>query len=120
MGTRADFYIGIGEKAEWLGSIALDGYEFDDDKNCALMQSKSENEFRNEVKNISLNRDDFTNPEMGWPWPWDNSNTTDYTYSFNNGKCEVNTECKWPGMKKIKNVNFGNRSGLMIITKKEG
>jgi len=26
MGTRADFYVGRGEQAEWLGSIAWDGY----------------------------------------------------------------------------------------------
>jgi hypothetical protein len=25
MGTRADFYVGRGETAEWLGSIAWDG-----------------------------------------------------------------------------------------------
>jgi hypothetical protein len=26
MGTRADFYVGRGETAEYLGSIAWDGY----------------------------------------------------------------------------------------------
>jgi len=26
MGTRADFYVGIGPEAEWVGSIAYDGY----------------------------------------------------------------------------------------------
>jgi len=26
MGTRADFYVGRGKTAEWLGSIAWDGY----------------------------------------------------------------------------------------------
>ena len=26
MGTRADFYIGRGATAEWIGSIAWDGY----------------------------------------------------------------------------------------------
>jgi hypothetical protein len=26
MGTRADFYIGRGTEAEWLGSVAWDGY----------------------------------------------------------------------------------------------
>ena len=27
MGTRADFYMGTGTGAEWLGSVALDGYQ---------------------------------------------------------------------------------------------
>lgn len=26
MGTKADFYVGIGPKSEWLGSISFDGY----------------------------------------------------------------------------------------------
>jgi hypothetical protein len=26
MGTRADFYVGRGPDAEWLGSVAMDGY----------------------------------------------------------------------------------------------
>ncbi len=26
MGTRADFYIGRGPTAEWIGSLPLDGY----------------------------------------------------------------------------------------------
>jgi hypothetical protein len=26
MGTRADFYVGRGKDAEWLGSVAFDGY----------------------------------------------------------------------------------------------
>lgn len=26
MGTRADFYVGTGANAEWLGSIAYDGH----------------------------------------------------------------------------------------------
>ena len=28
MGTRADFYVGRGDAAEWIGSIAYDGYPF--------------------------------------------------------------------------------------------
>jgi len=30
MGTRADFYVGMGKDAEWLGSVAWDGYEWAD------------------------------------------------------------------------------------------
>jgi hypothetical protein len=32
MGTRADFYVGRGGQAEWLGSIAWDGYPSGIDK----------------------------------------------------------------------------------------
>lgn len=81
MGTRADFYIGEGESAEWLGSVAWDGYEWDEDKESSLRIAASEADFREEVKTIG-ERDDFRSPEKGWPWPWDDSTTTDYAYCF--------------------------------------
>ena len=45
MGTRADFYIGSGKDAEWLGSVAFDGYEWDDNADCALMTATTPDEF---------------------------------------------------------------------------
>lgn len=84
MGTRADFYVGRGEQAEWIGSIAYDGYPdgiIDDVK-----QSKDAEAFLVAVGNFIAGRDDGTTPEMGWPWPWDTSGTTDYAYAFDDGK----------------------------------
>lgn len=42
MGTRADFYVGRGTEAEWLGSIGWDGYEIDD----SIHAAKTEEEYR--------------------------------------------------------------------------
>jgi hypothetical protein len=67
MGTRADFYVGVGPEAEWLGSIAWDGYAGAENPNCGLMRAKTEEEFRKEVDGIRASRDDFTAPEDGWP-----------------------------------------------------
>ena len=106
MGTRADFYIGRGEKAEWLGSIAWDGYSIDecDPKDLstndiekktesywehAIKAAKTETEYREAVTNFCTKRDDGTLPADGWPWPWDDSNTTDYAYAFDDGKSLV-------------------------------
>lgn len=83
MGTRADFYVGRGEQAEWLGSIAWDGYPAGIDK--AVFDAAGETAYRTAVLNF-LNREDGTLPEMGWPWPWDDSNTTDYAYAFDGGR----------------------------------
>lgn len=83
MGTRADFYVGRGEHAEWIGSIAYDGYP-DGIARCAL-NAKSEDVFRREVGELIQNCSHGTTPDQGWPWPWDDSRTTDYAYAFDDG-----------------------------------
>lgn len=84
MGTRADFYVGRGEQAEWLGSIAYDGYPDGIDK--LVLEAKTEDEFRAAVAAFLARETSATLPEMGWPWPWDNSKTTDYSYAFDDGR----------------------------------
>lgn len=83
MGTRADFYIGRNETAEWLGSIAWDGYP--DGIAAPVVEASTVDGFRNAVIQFAAGRDDWTSPDMGWPWPWDNSGTTDYAYAFDGG-----------------------------------
>jgi len=84
MGTRADFYVGKGKDAEWLGSIAYDGYPdgIPDD----VKGSMTEQQYRDAVAAMIAGREDGTTPEQGWPWPWDDSNTTNYAYSFDKGE----------------------------------
>jgi hypothetical protein len=132
MGTRADFYIGSGNEAEWLGSVAWDGYQWASEG--TLIDAKTEDIFRLEVEKIKSERDDFTHPDMGWPWPWDDSNTTDYAYMFDGDKVRVfafggeqfiNDDGEidyqdgkfdgFPDMSSRKNVAFGNRSGIIVI-----
>ena len=115
MGTRADFYVGKNEQAEWIGSIAWGGYEYDKDKNHPIAKAKTEKEYREAVKNELLSRDDATFPEMGWPWPWDNSGTTDYAYSFEDGKFSCKGWKSFPDMSKVRNTTLGRRSGLVIF-----
>ena len=114
MGTRADFYVGRGAQAEWLGSIAWDGYpdgiaprgeEMErltpfsppSHKNVewpegqSLFDSTTEAEFRERLTRFFRYRDDVTLPADGWPWPWETSHTTDYAYAFDDGS--VWTSC---------------------------
>jgi hypothetical protein len=131
MGTRADFYVGRGEKAEWLGSIAWDGYPGGIDPK--LLKSESEEDYRYRVKEF-LKREDGTLPEDGWPWPWEDSRTTDYAYAFDEGKvwasCFGNKwfnplkkepehkdvkEAEFPNMKAIQKVTLGKRSGVIVL-----
>lgn len=139
MGTRADFYVGRGESAEWLGSIAWDGYPEGIDN--AVLSPMDERDYRVEV-NAFLFREDGTLPKDGWPWPWNDSQTTDYAYAFEDGsvfasnyghkwfKVDINAEtygqddddesdksAVFPDMSSRKNVQFGGpRSGLIVVT----
>lgn len=82
MGTGADFYIGRGPEAEWLGSIAWDGYDIPEH---ILRMDKPEN-FREGIEQFLKTRDDATFPADGWPWPWEDSNLTDEVWAFDGGK----------------------------------
>jgi hypothetical protein len=136
MGTRADFYVGRGKNADWLGSIAWDGYPSAIPP--PIKNAANTKEFRYLVKGFIFKREDGTFPKEGWPWPWDNSNSTDYSYAFDNGVVYVccfgtkwyniaeydpdkeddennNKDCIFPDMSKKKNVTFGKRSGVIII-----
>ena len=133
MGTRADFYVGRGKDAEWIGSIAFDGYP------CAktepVYKAKTAAAFRAAVAELTSG-DDGTKPEMGWPWPWEDSRTTDFAYAFDGG-------CVWassfgggwfdpskepdenatsgregavfPDMSARQSVTLGPRSGVMVL-----
>lgn len=92
MTTRADFYIGRGPEAEWIGSIAIDGHpsgaSTDDKRSTGGAQAlvaTTEGDFREGVRRMAETRADFTSPERGWPWPWGNSATTNYAYAFEAG-----------------------------------
>jgi hypothetical protein len=83
MGTRADFYVGRGITAEWIGSIAWDGYPDGIDKQVLGCQSPEA--FKHAVADFLAPRRDKTLPEQGWPWPWETSSTTDFAYAFDAG-----------------------------------
>ncbi len=139
MSTRADFYLGRGSEAEWLGSIAFDGYPDGDGPQAVIFAGKPE-DFRSDVARILSERDDATVPEDGWPWPWNDSKTTDYSYAFDGGhvwaSCfggvwfdprlpepeDSNTKkenTSFPDMSGRKNVAWDNRSGLIVVTSQE-
>lgn len=90
MGTRADFYVGRGETAEWIGSITWDGYPggIAHDSTPAghdVFREQEEGDFRAAVAAFLAQRDDATLPTEPWPWPWENSQKTDYAYAWDDG-----------------------------------
>lgn len=131
MGTRADFYMGRGESAEWLGSIAWDGYP--PGIGGGLLAVTTETAWREGVTAFLAKREDATKPEDGWPWPWEDSRTTDYAYAFDGDRVwasgfggawfeAVHEEPEgdspkvavFPDMTKRQRVAYGRRSGTII------
>ena len=63
MGTPADFCLGRGEKAEWIGSVAMDAYP--SGISPAVLGASSQEEFTTARLFFIAHRDDFTSPEDG-------------------------------------------------------
>lgn len=136
MGTRADFYIGRGAKAEWLGSVAWDGYPDGFKDRPELFAATTADQFRAAVAAEIDTRDDGTTPSQGWPWPWENGHLTDYSYAFDDGRVwascfghqwwdllkdapeeeDAGPKVEFPDMTAIKSVTLGKRSGVMIFS----
>lgn len=93
MGTRADFFVGRGKGAEWIGSIAWDGYWEGIPE--AILGAKTLDEFRAAVGAMLDSRDDGTHPSDGWPWPWEDPATTDCTYAFDGDKVYAGNGHDW-------------------------
>lgn len=92
MGTRADFYVGRGELAEWLGSIGMDGYPDgwpSDPAFGPIIAIRTEALFREMVAGMLAACGSGTVPAQGWPWPWTSSRRTDYAYAFDEGRVWV-------------------------------
>ena len=133
MGTRADFYVGRGKKAEWLGSIAWDGYPGGLPEK--LLRATNLETFRANVEKFFKERKDVTRPAQGWPWPWGDSGTTDFSYAFDRKRVFISQfggswygpkakripkvgtgKAEFPDMSTQKNVTLDSqRSGLIIL-----
>ena len=135
MGTRADFYVGRGAEAEWLGSIAWDGYP--DGNPEPVLGTATEEAYRAAVgRMLDEERDHATLPDMGWPWPWNDSATTDFAYAWDDGVWISSFGHSWvkageydpdddsgakdatfPDMAARKALTLGPRSGVLVLEK---
>jgi hypothetical protein len=138
MGTRADFYIGRGTDARWLGSVAYDGHPETILNEFELGSATTPERFEALVAKRLANGDDGTRPEQGWPWPWEDSRTTDFSYAFDEGRVftacfghewltvtealdperehgGADKTCVYPDMSARQKVTYGARSGIIIL-----
>jgi len=82
--TKADFYVGYGKSAWWLGSIRKDGMpdRIKDD----IIYSVTKAQYERRVKAMLIKKTDSILPGDGWPWLWDDSKMTDFSYFYFNEK----------------------------------
>lgn len=91
---RADFYVGKGDNARWIGSVETDGYPATRGiKTAGVPQKilkctkkavfeKSLKRFIKKRKKNQWSHGNAWDESDGWPWNWTNSSYTDYSYWF--------------------------------------
>lgn len=79
--TKADFYIGQGKKANWIGSIYSDGYPQSIPLDILICINPIL--YEELVVDFIKSKNGVVRSEGGkWPWAWGDSRTTDYAYIF--------------------------------------
>jgi hypothetical protein len=76
--TRADFYVGTGSNARYLGSVYVDGNKLPP----SVKRARTPERFEKAVAKLIKK----TNGSTTWPWAWETSATTDYSYWLENEK----------------------------------
>lgn len=79
MSTRADFYIGRGRKAVWVGSIGHDA--FPENMQPYFEGVRTEQAFRQALRKVFDGYGEIS-ADRGWPWPWKSSDTTGIAFCF--------------------------------------
>jgi hypothetical protein len=98
---RADFYVGRGESAEWLGSLrgTATPESFAERDHVGwwrpgLLDLLDEGAWVLAVRQL-LKRADAVRPVDGWPWAWPDSRLTDFAYSFHDGAVRITRFGQW-------------------------
>lgn len=77
MGTKADFYVGMGEKSEWIGSLLRDGNVWNIPIDIFIQVNQTM--FEEMALEFLYEHDGITDK---WPHPWADSRMSDYAYIF--------------------------------------
>ncbi|HUN93437.1 MAG TPA: hypothetical protein VMU33_15415 [Burkholderiaceae bacterium] len=94
MGTRADFYLGRGEDATWLGSLLAEARP--ENIPAAILEAREAGDFEARVRAFLSSAGGLL-AEHGWPWRWRHSGETGYTYAFDGERTLVGVGNRWHG-----------------------
>lgn len=79
--TKADFYIGTGIAANWIGSIYSDGYV--SGISLDILTCVNPTLYEELVVEFIKSKQGVVKTDGGkWPWLWPDSRMTDYSYMF--------------------------------------
>ena len=78
---KADFYVGVGRQADWIGSVAKCGEIWAVSTPILLQVNKTMYE-ELVIEYINFCEGIVANHVCQWPWPWADSKMTDYSYIF--------------------------------------
>lgn len=78
---KADFYVGMGRDALWVGSVSKSGEIWDMSIDILIQVNKTMYE-ELAVEYINFYDGIVANHVCQWPWPWADSKMTDYSYIF--------------------------------------
>ena len=78
---KADFYVGMGRDAEWVGSVHKCGEIWALSTEILIQVNKTMYE-ESVVEYINLCEGIVANHVCQWPWAWADSRMTDYSYIF--------------------------------------
>ncbi len=77
MGTKADFYVGMGKKSEWIGSLLSSGDVWNIPVDIFIQVNQMM--FEEMVLEFLHDHDGVVDE---WPHPWSDSRMSDYSYIF--------------------------------------
>lgn len=112
--SRADFWVGVGPGAEWLGSVCHYGGQWQY-PSMGLLPLTGEQDYRQRVTTILQNDPLASMPSDGWPWPWPTSADTDYVYTWLDGWVVLSKRDDWPDMSGSRPAVLGPRSGVFFV-----
>lgn len=103
MWTKADFYLGRGASAEWIGSLSSDGYP----SGCLdVVRATTKREFECAIRRLSK-LGGFAWPEDGWPHTWKTSHLTDWSYTWDRRQLWISCfGCEWLPARLVKPASF--------------
>lgn len=88
MPSKADFYTGIGDDAEWIGSVMINGSPWHVPLEILIQVNKSTYE-EAAIDFIAFLNGYLHDRGEKWPHPWCDSRMTDYSYLFDHRQEKV-------------------------------
>lgn len=94
MSSAADFYIGWGNRMEWIGTLPANAMP--QMLPVELIRAKTQDSYIQVLRELILDEGGFSSLRDQWPWVYESSAYTPYIYTFHLGAVWVSRlGCSW-------------------------